>query len=270
MSLETRQIRCPACGAANEIHYNPALTSIVCGACWTRIDLSTPDGSAGPEEAHRPPAGNNTPASAGDDGPTTELIVEDSTQPLGSGGADSDNATVELTTSPYRASSSAAKDLEPTTGIPLRIGMQGTLRDDLYLVIGRVRYRENYTHWDEWLLLGPKGAGRWIADSEGLGLVLWVPFTLPDEGDLSRIDKGAVINLGQSMVRVQSRGYAVVDYIEGMINWSVSPGDLMEYAQAIGPGGIYTIRWTANEIACFHGRRPNRADVEHAFGVRGV
>ena len=270
MSLGIRQIRCPACGAANEVHYSPTLTSIVCGACWTRIDLSAADASAAPEAAHRSLSGSRAQEHTGDDGPTTELTVEDSTQPLGSGGADSDNTTVELTTSPYRVGSSAAKDLEPTTGIPLRIGMQGTLRDDLYLVIGRVRYRENYAFWDEWLLLGPKGAGRWISDSEGLGLVLWVPFTLPDEGDLSRIDKGAVINLGQSMVRVQSRGYAVVDYVEGMINWSISPGDLMDYAQAIGPGGIYTIRWTANEIACFHGRRPNRADVEHAFGVRGV
>jgi hypothetical protein len=269
MSLETRQIRCPACGATNEVHDSPTLTASVCGACWTRIDLTAPAGSA-EEAAHRRLPGSYTPEGESEDGPTTELIVEDSTQPLGGAGTDSGNITVELSTSPYRVSSSAAKDLEPTTGIPLRIGMQGTLRDEMYLVIGRVRYRENYAFWDEWLLLGPKGAGRWIADSEGLGLVLWVPFTLPEEGDLSRIDKGAVINLGQSMVRVQSRGYAVVDYIEGMINWSVSPGDLMEYAQAIGPGGIYTIRWTANEIACFHGRRPNRADVEHAFGVRGV
>ncbi|HMA36007.1 MAG TPA: DUF4178 domain-containing protein [Chloroflexia bacterium] len=155
-------------------------------------------------------------------------------------------------------------------GIALVVGMEGAFGGESYRVAGRMRYRDGYELWDEWLLRSATGEERWLSDRETQRMILWVPFNPGEEVDPGRLDVGMVVRLGTPLVRVQTRGTAVVEYLEGECTWQVETGSQVDYVDAIGSGGQYRIQWTADEMEFALGRRPHRPEVERAFGVQSA
>jgi hypothetical protein len=149
-------------------------------------------------------------------------------------------------------------------------GMQGTLNGEAHEVIGRVLYRSDEGDvWDEWLLLSASGQYRWISDSEEEGMALWEPFVPTNPIDPNTIREGQSINLRGAPARVRDRGSARIDYLEGELTWKARLGDTMEYAEAEGPDGRYSIEWTPEEVEFYWGQRLNRREIEPAFGITG-
>jgi hypothetical protein len=124
--------------------------------------------------------------------------------------------------------------------------------------------------WDEWLLLSASGQYRWISDSEEEGMALWEPFVPTNPIDPNTIREGHSINLRGMPARVRDRGSAKIDYLEGELTWKARLGDTMEYAEAEGPDGRYSIEWTPEEVEFYWGQRLNRREIEQAFGLTGA
>jgi hypothetical protein len=197
---------------------------------------------------------------------------------------------IDLTRPPFSIMGNVGNRPEPT-GTPFQLGMQGTVGQDTYSVIGRIRYvdtGETYPSvgghydddddddegsdiWDEWLLLSAQGAYRWFSDSEDVGLVLWYPFTPTVPVDPSTIVRGGTIDLGQGPARVRSRGSATINYLEGEMTWSARVGDRMNYAEAVARDNtMLSVEWTENEAEFYAGQRLDRETTEKAFGINRV
>jgi len=227
MPLEVQQLNCPNCGGALNIT-NPGRSKIlVCQWCSSQIDLTQPPYQAIGQVGQRP-----------------EGVVT-----------------------------------------PFKLGMQGTIHGVTYQIIGRIRYVDTGEEfagtsygddddddgsdiWDEWLLLSAEGAYRWISDSEDVGLVLWEPFTPSAPVDPNSIYRGATLDLGEgTSARVRSRGSARIRYLEGELTWRAALDDKMNYAEAVGQSGLYSVEWTPDEIEFYRGQHLDRAATEQAFGV---
>ena len=151
---------------------------------------------------------------------------------------------------------------------PFQPGMTGTLNGEQHMLIGRVLYRSDEgDEWDEWLLLSASGQYRWISDSEEEGMALWEPFVPTDPIDPNTIQEGRSINLRGAPARVRDRGEAKITYLEGELTWKARLGDTMQYAEAEGSDGRYSIEWTPEEVEFYWGQRLNRTEIAQAFGL---
>lgn len=148
-----------------------------------------------------------------------------------------------------------------------RPGLQGTLNGEQVMVIGRVQYRSDEGDvWEEWLLFSAAGQYVWISDSEEEGMAAWYPFVPTAPIDPNTLREGQTINL-RAPARVRDRGQARITYLEGELTWKARVGDTMQYAEAEGSDGRYSIEWTSDEVEFFWGQQLNRRAVEQAFGL---
>ena len=154
---------------------------------------------------------------------------------------------------------------------PFQPGMTGTLNGEQHMIIGRVLYRSDEgDEWDEWLLLSASGQYRWISDSEEEGMALWEPFVPTAPIDPNTIQEGRSINLRGAPARVRDRGEAKITYLEGELTWKARLGDTMQYAEAEGSDGRYSIEWTPEEVEFYWGQRLNRIEIARAFGLTSL
>ena len=151
---------------------------------------------------------------------------------------------------------------------PFQPGMTGMLNGEQHMIIGRVLYRSDEgDEWDEWLLLSASGQYRWISDSEEEGMALWEPFVPTAPIDPNTIHEGRSINLRGAPARVRDRGEAKITYLEGELTWKARLGDTMQYAEAEGSDGRYSVEWTPEEVEFYWGKRLNRIEIAQAFGL---
>ncbi len=168
---------------------------------------------------------------------------------------------IDLTSPEYAVVGQAIRGSAPPSS-PIRLGQTPTFDGVKWMVVGRVRYRDE-DYWDEWLLLSEEGKYQWLVESEGK-FTLYQPFAPTSPVDPARVRD--TVNLEGIEAQVTERGRATIEYLEGELTWKARIGDKMNYLEAEHAGGIYSIEWTEQEIEFFRGQEISRAAVWQAFG----
>jgi hypothetical protein len=145
---------------------------------------------------------------------------------------------------------------------PIRLGQFATFDGVKWMVVGRVRYRDE-EWWDEWLLMTEEGKYQWLVESDG-DFSLYQPFAPTSPVDPNQV--GDSVDLEGIEAKVTERGQATIAYLEGELTWKARIGDKMNYVEAEHDDGIYSIEWTENEIEFFRGQEIDQSEVYQAFG----
>lgn len=172
---------------------------------------------------------------------------------------------IDLTSPEYAVVGQAILGSAPPQS-PIRLGQTPTFDGVKWMVVGRVRYRDE-DYWDEWLLLSEEGKYQWLVESEGR-FTLYQPFAPTSPVDPASVRD--VVNLEGIAAEVTERGRATIEYLEGELTWKARIGDKMNYLEAEHAGGVYSIEWTEREIEFFRGQEISRSAVWRAFGFEAA
>lgn len=149
----------------------------------------------------------------------------------------------------------------------LRLGMKASLLGHDYQIIGRMRAKEKYWWWDEWLLYSETGFPLWLQEGEG-GFTIFRVFypTFP----INPWTAGSFIKLDNKggNAQVKERGTGTVEFLEGEFTWSAKPGETFQYLEAYRGKTRYSIEYTEQEIQYLRGEPRDPAWVYQQFGIQ--
>lgn len=148
----------------------------------------------------------------------------------------------------------------------LRLGMRAKLLGRDYQIIGRIRSKEQYWWWDEWLLYSDAGFPLWLQEGEG-GFTIYRVFypTFPvnpwTAGSFIKLD-----NTGGN-AQVRERGTGEVVFLEGEFTWSAKPGEQNHYLEAFRGQTRYSVEYTDQEIQYLRGESRDAKAIYQVFGI---
>lgn len=158
-------------------------------------------------------------------------------------------------------------------GIPLKVGMRGTLFQQEHEIIGHMRLVERDSSGtyssNEFLLRRDDGETVWIVLEEGhysyrteIHDPPGVDPRLLGEEDTFQWD-------GRSWeVDDQSEGASeTIDWVEGEFTWVPRVGDRSSYMEAESPPFTLIAEWTEQEMEWYRGRYVSPAEIAGAFGL---
>ncbi|MBT4153303.1 MAG: DUF4178 domain-containing protein [Candidatus Magasanikbacteria bacterium] len=165
----------------------------------------------------------------------------------------------------------------------LRVGMQGTLHEISFTIVGRVRYKLDGVEWydgyehdvyylDEWLLEG-NGKLYHLSEDED-GFVLGAPVSgkiIEPQGDEDKVS----FFEGRAPLRVRERGIATVEALEGKNPNDVAVGEALKYIAYEDSGRWFVAEWDVDgvgkrlsETIVYEENKVPEEKVLAAFGVK--
>ncbi|MDY0001884.1 MAG: DUF4178 domain-containing protein [Polyangia bacterium] len=148
----------------------------------------------------------------------------------------------------------------------LRLGMRAKLLGRDYQIIGRIRSKEQYWWWDEWLLYSDSGFPIWLQEGEG-GFTIYRVFypTYP----VNPWTAGSFVKLDSvgGNAQVRERGSGEIVFLEGEFTWSAKPGERTNYLEAFRGKTRYSIEYSEQEIQYLRGEARDSKWVYQQFGI---
>ena len=181
------------------------------------------------------------------------------------------NRFVKMVVCPYCGNTLAVQPdgLDPTgksaklADYPTRfsIGATGALHGKPYRILGRVRFQDDESYWDEWYLELHDGEIAWLEEEEGeYTLSRKQPLTTQVPSfEEARVGSSIYIN-GQPFF-VTERCRARVAGAEGQLFYRVSPGQPVQFVDGNLGGKVAAIEYGNDEIEYTVGEPISRADI---------
>ncbi|MDF1663237.1 MAG: DUF4178 domain-containing protein [Planctomycetota bacterium] len=155
----------------------------------------------------------------------------------------------------------------------LPLGKVGKLAGKNFLVIGRVRYRENddgdiYTS-DEYQLRADDGEYLFLCWEDGSWSISSTQRIQPEFPNPKRLDEGDRFKALGHSYRVTDRWHMSVSYVEGELSWIAKRGDTVQYMDAkSAKNGTLTAEWSGSEMEWYRGKSISTKLVDAAFGIQ--
>ena len=144
--------------------------------------------------------------------------------------------------------------------IPL--GARGTLRDQMFEVIGAMQRNVDGYSWHEYLLFNPYIGFRWLVYDDGrwnFGTMLRETPTINDRGELEY--------QGRTYTKAESEsGNPVVDWVLGEFYWRVAVGDTVKSSDYVSPPFKISLERAKDEITWTQLEHIDAAEIDEAFG----
>ncbi len=140
------------------------------------------------------------------------------------------------------------------------VGARGTILGKPISVLGRMRYKYDGGHYDEWFV-DYDGGTAWVTEDEGTFTLFTEMVEAVDLTDIDSIRAGQMIQVGDMNVMVKEVGEAVVEGGEGELLFYVEPGSEIVYIDGIADGKKISIESTPEEVELFIGRPLMNRDI---------
>jgi hypothetical protein len=149
----------------------------------------------------------------------------------------------------------------PITG-PLAIGAPVSIEGSRYYAVARVVYESDTPGeaavWEEWALVSPEGALRYLALDDGTWTLYEPahPMKAPGAEWFNSIDEGDSTSIDGIPASVVSCGPCHIFAVEGALPWTVQPGEPVAYCDLESPDGVWSAEINANgAVDWFKGSR---------------
>ncbi len=158
---------------------------------------------------------------------------------------------------------------------PLAIGMQATLKDVLFTIIGMIEYvshqsgdgwAESY-RWVSFQLYSPTHGYCWLTYNKGHYFFSYRTREMPDPVTPERLWPKVELTVDKRKFRMFERYVAQIAYVEGELTWIAKLGDKVRVVEAIDPPAMFSYEQTEHEIEYSIGEYMEPAQVHEAFGI---
>ncbi len=140
------------------------------------------------------------------------------------------------------------------------VGSTGTILGKAFTALGRMRYRYQGGHYDEWFI-EYDGDKAWFTEDDGTYTLYTDLFEAVEIPDISTVKAGQNILVGDKKVMIKEKGKAVVEGGEGELFFYVDPDSEIIYLDAVSEGKKVSIEYTENEVEMFTGRPLLKRDI---------
>jgi len=143
----------------------------------------------------------------------------------------------------------------------LSLNDTGTLLGKPFKAVGRIRYKYDGGHYDEWFL-DYDGGNAWLTEDEGTLALFTDLYEEVDMDEAREARAGQIIMVGDKKVMVKERGDAEVEGCEGELFFYEEPGTEITYIDGVSDGKKVSIEFSDDEIEFFIGRPLMKRDVQ--------
>lgn len=140
------------------------------------------------------------------------------------------------------------------------VGSRGTILGRPFTALGRIRYKYQGGHFDEWFI-DYDGDRAWFTEDDGTYTLYTDLFEAVEIPDIRTMKAGQNILVGDRKVMVKEKGKAVVEGGEGELSFYVEPGSEVTYLDAVAEGKKVSIEYTEDEVEMFLGRPLLKRDI---------
>lgn len=140
------------------------------------------------------------------------------------------------------------------------VGSRGTILGRPFTALGRIRYKYQGGHFDEWFI-DYDGDRAWFTEDDGTYTLYTDLFEAVEIPDIRTVKAGQNILVGDRKVMVKEKGKAVVEGGEGELSFYVEPGSEVTYLDAVAEGKKVSIEYTEDEVEMFLGRPLLKRDI---------
>jgi hypothetical protein len=141
-----------------------------------------------------------------------------------------------------------------------QVGSCGTILGKPFNALGRLRYKYDGGHFDEWFI-DYDGDQAWFAEDEGTYTLFTEAEIIDEFPDIAGVRAGQTIQMGGKRMMVKEKGSATVEGGEGELSFYQEPGTKVIYMDAISDGMKVSIEATEDEIELFFGRPLLKRDI---------
>ena len=142
-----------------------------------------------------------------------------------------------------------------------RIGATGTLRGDPYRILGRVRFQDDESYWDEWYLELHNGEIAWLEEDEGQYILSRKQQLTSGVPSFDEARVGSTITVNGEPFFVTERCRANVAGAEGQLYYRVSPGQSVQFVDGNLGGKVAAIEFGKEEIEYTVGEPLGRDEI---------
>ena len=119
-------------------------------------------------------------------------------------------------------------------------GAQGSIGQERFEVLGRVRYDFGQGFWDEWFLTMQSGQSAWLTEDDHQ-LAWQTPITWQFQASPEAYRPGQRLSVEGIEYVIHEVGHAKCLGVEGSLPRSIVPGHAYRYADATSPDGRFTL-----------------------------
>lgn len=141
-----------------------------------------------------------------------------------------------------------------------QVGTCGTILGKPFTALGRMRYKYQGGHFDEWFI-DYEGDRAWFTEDDGTYTLYTDLFEAVEIPDISTVKAGQNMLVGDKKVMIKEKGRAVVEGGEGELSFYVEPGSEVTYLDAVSEGKKVSIEYTEDEVEMFTGRPLLKRDI---------
>lgn len=161
--------------------------------------------------------------------------------------------------------------LKPPSGV-LYTGATGTLGEQEFRVLGRVRYGYGQGLWDEWFVSLEDGDCVWVSeDEDDLTVETYVHLPGTSFGH-DFLEPGDRIRLGQEGFTVTEKDVATCEGGEGQLPFMIVPGERVPFLDLTGDDRFGTVEFEDDGVRVFVGKRisPERIELDRTRQEAGI
>ncbi len=152
-------------------------------------------------------------------------------------------------------------------GLPLAIGMKGTIGEDKFEILGRIRYQEDELYddswWEEWYLLSDSGERGFLVVEDGH----FEFYTKTRPVEELTFEEGVVRFDGQSLDAEEDGYTAQIAWFEGQFPWDAKLGESTWCIDTIVGHERVAIERSEDEAEVWKARRIPARDLFAGFGL---
>ncbi|MFC1670661.1 DUF4178 domain-containing protein [Spirochaetota bacterium] len=141
------------------------------------------------------------------------------------------------------------------------VGSSGTILGKPFTAMGRMRYKCEGAHYDEWFL-SYDGDTAWFTEDEGTYTIYTDLIEVTELPEVSSLRAGQNITVGDKRVMIKEVGKSVVEGGEGELSYYVEPGTEVTYVDGVAEGKKVSIEFSEDEMEMFIGRPLLKRDIE--------
>jgi len=158
---------------------------------------------------------------------------------------------------------------------PLALGMQATLKDVPFTIIGMIEYvshqsgegwAESY-RWISFQLYSPTHGYSWLTWNKGHYFFSYRTRELPDPVTPERLWPKEAMTVGGRSFQMFERYPAEIAYVEGELTWIAKLGDKVQVVEAIDPPGMFSFEQSESELEYSTGEYMKAEEIHAAFGL---
>lgn len=140
------------------------------------------------------------------------------------------------------------------------VGSRGTILGKPFTAMGRMRYKYEDGHYDEWFI-DYDGDAAWFCEDEGTYTLYTEMAEATEIPEIGSIRAGQNIMVGDRKVMIKEKGQATIESGEGELSYYVEPGTDVTYIDGVSEGKKVSIEFSEDEVELFIGRPLFKKDI---------